>query len=999
MPLRPTPHLRAALRAHRVLRVLIILLLICWAWGAASAAVFTVTNTNDAGAGSLRQAITDANGAGGANTIQFNIPGASLHTITLASALPAITSQLFIDGYSQSGTAPNTTEIGDNAVLLVEISGNNSIGTGLTITASNCKVRGLVIDRFTANSINLQSTASNTTISGNFLGTNATATAASGTGNGVVVFSANNQIGGTAQGDRNLFSGATTSAGLRLSGAGCTGNIIRYNNFGLAANGTTVIGSLQVGLRAELGSTNNRIGESANYYNRITGCTGQGILVMDASTKLDIQANFIWGNGGLGIDLNGDGVTNNDPGDGDAGPNNLQNYPVILAARSDQLGAVYVNFTLSGTAFGWYRFDLYANTSGGDPSAHGEGQDWLGSCGLQLNGAGGGVLRGVFGLGGSIAPGTLLSMTATDYSTGCTSEFAANFACTTGKLTVTNTSETVNGDTSSVIGLITTPGADGVSLREAILACNKSQDAFTPNQIFFDLPGAGAQTINLTSPLPPIITGQYFLGFDDPDYAGSPVVRINGSSAGGGTNGLVFNYPWCAVNGLCITNFGGSGIYYGPNATAFPHLGDAEIAGCYIGILPDGINCAGNGGAGVFLDNVTDVSVGDEQYAHRNVISGNSLGGVVISGGQATRNAVFMSNIGTNAAATAAACGGQPFGVRMQSATYGNLIGDAGANKGCVISGHTQEGIYEVFPGGGGHTIQHNFVGTNAAGSAAIPNGADGVDINANNSAVLDNVISGNSGIGLSLANGSGVQVYRNHIGTNATGTGALPNDGQGVYLSGSDNARFGNTSSDRNIISGNIGIGLYAVSCDDLQVAYNYIGLGDNGSTAIPNTTNGLVMNNVRWAQITGNVISGNQGSDPNLEGIGVWAYGGYGPTFTGNYIGTDATGALARANAHSGIRLDNIRDAHIGTAAGARNVISGNGSNGIFLDQSNHATVEKNYIGLAANGTAALGNGTSGVYLDYADSVAVGTTSGRNVITCAPTPIAEGAPRSTSS
>src|SRR3954471_15548394 len=92
---------------------------------AARAATFTVTTTNDTGAGSLRQAITDANATDGVDTIQFAItdPPAGVRTITPATALPPITRPVIIDGYTQAGSSSNTLANGDNAVLLIEISG------------------------------------------------------------------------------------------------------------------------------------------------------------------------------------------------------------------------------------------------------------------------------------------------------------------------------------------------------------------------------------------------------------------------------------------------------------------------------------------------------------------------------------------------------------------------------------------------------------------------------------------------------------------------------------------------------------------------------------------------------------------------------------------------------------------------------------------------------------------------------------------------------------
>ena len=70
-----------------------------------AAATFTVTNTNDSGAGSLRQAILDANANAGLDTIAFNIPGAGVHTITPATPLDTITDPVTIDGYTQLGSS------------------------------------------------------------------------------------------------------------------------------------------------------------------------------------------------------------------------------------------------------------------------------------------------------------------------------------------------------------------------------------------------------------------------------------------------------------------------------------------------------------------------------------------------------------------------------------------------------------------------------------------------------------------------------------------------------------------------------------------------------------------------------------------------------------------------------------------------------------------------------------------------------------------------------
>src|SRR5262245_12811684 len=94
--------------------------------GSARSATFTVTTTADSGLGSLRQAILDANGNAGSDTIDFAIPGAGVHTISPASALPPITDPVLLDGYTQPGSSPNTLADGDDAVLLIELDGSNA---------------------------------------------------------------------------------------------------------------------------------------------------------------------------------------------------------------------------------------------------------------------------------------------------------------------------------------------------------------------------------------------------------------------------------------------------------------------------------------------------------------------------------------------------------------------------------------------------------------------------------------------------------------------------------------------------------------------------------------------------------------------------------------------------------------------------------------------------------------------------------------------------------
>ena len=211
--------------------------------------VFTVTNTNDSGSGSLRQAILDANSMGG-GTITFSITGMGVHTIGPLTVLPPITQSVIIDGTTQPGWMANTNPptMGLNTVLVIELSGAmappNSNFSGLTINADNCTVRGLVINSFQHDAIDVVSNGN--VIAGNFIGTNATGTAALPNGSqgvGAVIVggtASNNTIGGTTPDARNLVSG-NVGEGIFIQLG--TGNTVQGNLIGTDVTGTLALRS------------------------------------------------------------------------------------------------------------------------------------------------------------------------------------------------------------------------------------------------------------------------------------------------------------------------------------------------------------------------------------------------------------------------------------------------------------------------------------------------------------------------------------------------------------------------------------------------------------------------------------------------------------------------------------------------------------------------------------------------------------------------------------
>ena len=264
----------------------------------ALAAVFTVTNTNDSGPGSLRQAILEANGTAGADSITFNIPGSGVHTISVASALPPISDSLgvVVDGYTQPGAAPNTQSAAGDANLRIEVTPATGFQScnGLSILSDGNVIRGLVINGFGCTGILIN--GSNNVIEGNFLGTDPTGMFArpNQTGVGIEFVSAarptGNRIGGTDPAARNLISGnSATGAGI----FGATSNTIQGNFIGTDAAGSNAIPN-QIGIAINNLSTDNMIGGAiSESRNLVSGNANCAIVVSFGSARNTIRMNRI----------------------------------------------------------------------------------------------------------------------------------------------------------------------------------------------------------------------------------------------------------------------------------------------------------------------------------------------------------------------------------------------------------------------------------------------------------------------------------------------------------------------------------------------------------------------------------------------------------------------------------------------------------------------------------------------------------------------------------
>lgn len=301
-----------------------------WTSGAGAATV-TVTGIGDTvavdGAVTLREAITSINGGanvnadvvatgtyGSGDTIHFNIPGAGPHTILVgALPLPTLNLPVVIDGYSEPGSSANTLVTGDDAVLNIVLQGTTAGVHGLTFFqgASGSTVRGLVLQgHFFA----IQLQASNVTVAGNFIGTDAAGGSAAANAVGINITNGNlgnNSLGGAAPADRNLISGNSGSAIIINSELpnSVLGNYIGVNAAGTAALANAgagiVLGTLGVPTigGVTVGGVTAQPGTGAG--NVIAGNGANGIqLKTPGSSTTTIGASTIQGNL-IGLDATG----------------------------------------------------------------------------------------------------------------------------------------------------------------------------------------------------------------------------------------------------------------------------------------------------------------------------------------------------------------------------------------------------------------------------------------------------------------------------------------------------------------------------------------------------------------------------------------------------------------------------------------------------------------------------------------------------------------------
>jgi hypothetical protein len=440
------------------------------------------------------------------------------------------------------------------------------------------------------------------------------------------------------------------------------------------------------------------------------------------------------------------------------------------------------------------------------------------------------------------------------------------------------------------------------SLQAAVDAANANPG---PDAIHFNIPGPGPHTIDRIIAYV-LIDGVTVDGTTEPDYAGAPVVVIDGPQ--GGLGSAFSMQTNCVVRGMSIVNFqGGAGIFMGFfSSPTNGHASGNVVESNYLGLLP----------------------------------SGQSLG---------NNNSVLIQAAATN-----------------------NLVGGTVAAARNYISGNVGTGV-AIIESAHDNFVRGNYIGTNVAGTAAVAN-VNGVQVQGSPNNVIGgtaagsrNVISGNSFLGVNLQ-GPSVLVQGNYIGTDVTGMLDVGNATLGITMNNAVlNATIGGTTSAaRNVVSGNNTTGIGVDGSNNL-VQGNYVGVNVAGAAALGNTHHGITVIGRSdgtahliggTAAGAGNVFSGN-----GLNGVvhGAAPSGILPSVIQGNVIGADATATVAVPNGAEGVLIG--LGTLGGTAPGAGNVISGNIGGGIFGSNASGITIQGNRIGTQGDGVSPLGNGSHGI------------------------------------
>jgi PKD repeat protein/photosystem II stability/assembly factor-like uncharacterized protein len=850
-------------------------------------ATLFVTSRADSGAGSLRQALLSAFPG---DTIAFDpevFPPASPMTITLLSALPDI------------GLGNLTIDASNAGVVL---DGRYTAGaSGLRITSNDNVVKGLQIVRFPGNGVEVANGARNT-IGGDWT------------------------VGSAPHGEGNVIT-LNSSDGVNINGAGAMSNTVSGNLIGLDVDGT-----LDIRVRGMAISPNYANDQTlfigTSYYGvwKTTDGGASWARVSNGLTISDVRALVVSpayvtdttafaGTAYGGIFKTTDGGASWTRVDGGVTSRDIQALAVSPAYASDR----HVFAATQGEG-------VLASTNGGNTWVarnSGMTDGWLNALAISPNyGADRTLFAAAWGqVFKSINQGyswstsgviTNANLTALAVSPNYASDPIV-FTASDWESGLFNSSD--GGSAWSPIG--GNPGwnqlwalaiSPNYASDQTLFAGDWWSGAFKSSdggnnwsRIWSDF---SPQVVLAVSPAysqdQTLFVGTQFNGIFKSANGGNTWTEANagltergnqvyGVNVGNGAQGNLIGGDTAGKRNV-ISNNANNGVFVYDAGTMYN-----TIAGNYIGTDASGMLPLPNSGDGVRIVVASYNVVGGDTLAERNIISGHRLHSaqVDITGTGADYNIISGNYIGTDVSGSQV-LQDYGYGVYIESGAQYNVVGGTLPGERNLISG-----VGGVILGGVmSNTVVGNYIGTDATGTAALGGGGVGIGGAQYNkvggpSSNERNIISGNSGPGVSIGGNNTAYnaISGNYIGVNVSGTAAIGNIGPGIQIhdGAHDNLIGGSTPGEGNLISGNNWPGLY----------------------------------------VTGGAMSN---------------------TITGNLIGTDATGTASLGNNGQGINInEGARYNRIGGALpDERNLIAYNQSNGIQLYGTNtlNNTITRNSI-----------------------------------------------------
>jgi Ca2+-binding RTX toxin-like protein len=875
----------------------------------------------------------------------------------------------------------------------------DSGASGNTIGGTTPEARNVIasytshFDDETGGILIIDASTSDNVIVGNFIGTNADGTGASGPNNifgsapvdiyGIYIDGASgNTIGGTAPGAGNLISG-NFFAGVDITGATASANLIEGNQIGTDFTGTAAVTN---GAGVEINSSaGNTIGGAApGAGNLMSGSRFEGIIILGATASGNlIEGNRIGTNAdgtaplgnsdGIDISSSGNTVGGLAPGAGNLISGN--SYGVKVNASGTLIVGNRIGTNAAGTRalannIGM-NIDSSDNTIGG--AAPGAGNLISGNTEF-------GIDVSEYVVTGNLLAGNLIGTDATG---------TAAIANNVGLEILQSSDNTVGGTASGAGNVISGNTTDGILIESGfssnLIAGNQigtsaSGSAALGNGVGVHLESTDGNTIGGTAPG----SGNVISGNNTGVLVeNSSINLVEGNQIGTDVTGnaalpnnVGVQFLSAGLNTIGSTAPGAGNLISGNSVRGISVDGYAPEGGDLIEGNRIGVNAAGtaalSNNSGIVLE-ATGNTVGGTAVGAGNLISGNASQAIGIGTG-GTDNLIEGNLMGTNAAGTAVMANGA--GVVIGDA--GNTIGGTTPGAGNLLSGNTF-GIY-IFAAA--NLIEGNLIGTDRTGTIALAN-VTGVELHSSGNTIggsspgAGNLISGNTSNGVFVGpDAPGNLIMGNNVGTNAGGNAALGN-GNGLTIKSSGNTIGGTTPGSENVISGN-NTGVFIESSSANVVEGNQIGTDVTGNAALPNIIGvGLLSAGANTiggtATGAGNLISGNSARGISVDGNSPNG----GELIEGNRIGVNADGTAALSN-DQGVVLEAPDNTVGGTAAGAGNLISGNAFQGIGIGiGGTDNLIEGNLIGTNAAGTAVMANG-AGVAIGDTGNTIGGTTPG---------------------